>query len=137
MASFDEFEAANSRAKRLRAIVPHALSAHYDRRSGRIIVDLSSEIAIMFDPKHAEGLEKANAEQLRDIEITPSGYGLHFPRADADLYLPTLLEGFLGSRRWMASVLGRTGGKARTVAKKSASRQNGKLGGRPRRAVTR
>jgi hypothetical protein len=40
---------------------------------------------------------------LSKIEISPSGLGLHFPAIDADLYLPALLDGFLGSRRWMAS----------------------------------
>jgi hypothetical protein len=39
------------------------------------------------------------------MEISPSGLGIHFPRLDADLYLPTILEGFLGSRKWMASTL--------------------------------
>ena len=133
MEHFDEFQAANERAKRLRANVPRATGAYYDRRSGRIVVNLSSNIAIMFAPKDAEGLEKATPAQLQRIEITPSGYGIHFPKIDADLYLPALLEGFLGSKRWMASVLGRIGGKATTVAKKSASRQNGRLGGRPRK----
>ena len=133
MASFDEFEAANHRARRLRSTVPRATSAYYDRKTGRIVVNLSSNIAIMFSPSAAEGLQGASPAQLQHIEITPAGYGLHFPKVDADLYLPALLQGFLGSRRWMASVLGQKGGKARTPAKKTASRQNGKLGGRPRK----
>jgi hypothetical protein len=47
-------------------------------------------------------LEKATPAQLEPIEISPSGFGIHFPKLDADLYLPALLEGFLGSRKWMA-----------------------------------
>ena len=54
-------------------------------------------------------------------------------KKDADLYLPAILEGFLGSKKWMASRLGQAGGKSRSLAKKSASRANGRLGGRPRR----
>jgi hypothetical protein len=46
------------------------------------------------------------------VEFSPSGLGLHFPKLDADLYLPALLEGFLGSRRCMASAMGKAGGKA-------------------------
>jgi hypothetical protein len=67
------------------------------------------------------------------IEITPSGLGIHFPKLDADLYLPALLEGFLGSRRWIAAQMGRIGGKASTKAKSTAARRNGRLGGRPRK----
>jgi len=60
---------------------------------------------------------------------------LHFPKLDADLYLPSLLEGFLGSRRWMAAQLGKAGGQVRSVAKVAAVRANGKLGGRPKKAA--
>jgi len=71
--------------------------------------------------------------ELSKIEISPSGLGIHFPLLDADIYLPALLEGFLGSRRWMAAQMGKAGGKASTKAKAAASRRNGKLGGRPRK----
>jgi hypothetical protein len=54
---------------------------------------------------------------------------------DADLYVPGLLEGFLGSKKWMAARLGQVGGKSRTRAKRVASRANGKLGGRPKKAM--
>jgi hypothetical protein len=37
----------------------------------------------------------------------------------------------------MASSLGRIGGRSNSKAKKAASRANGKLGGRPKRAVER
>jgi hypothetical protein len=35
----------------------------------------------------------------------------------------------------MASAMGRAGGNARSAAKAKAARANGKLGGRPRKAV--
>jgi len=50
--------------------------------------------------------------------------------------LPALLEGFLGSKAWMAARLGERGGRAATPAKTAASRANGKLGGRPRKVVS-
>jgi hypothetical protein len=56
---------------------------------------------------------------------------------DADLYVPALLEGLLGSKRWMASRLGRIGGQSRSGAKKAASVANGRLGGRPKKALGR
>ncbi|MGD0777782.1 MAG: DUF2442 domain-containing protein, partial [Candidatus Solibacter sp.] len=88
-------------------------------------------------PSDVEGLEDANAAQLSEIEISPSGFGIHFPAVDADLYVPGLLEGILGSKTWMAARLGQIGGQSRSRAKKAASRANGKLGGRPRKAMER
>jgi hypothetical protein len=87
-------------------------------------------------PGDAQGLEKATGEQLREIEIDSPGFGLHFPALDADLYIPALLEGFFGSKRWMAARLGELGGKAKSAAKARASRANGSLGGRPKKVAT-
>jgi hypothetical protein len=135
MASSEPFQAANKRGRELREKTPPATAARYDRKSGRVIVNLSSGVDISFSPRDAEGLEKATIADLQRIEITPSGLGLHFPKLDADLYLPALLEGALGSRKWMAARLGAMGGKATSVAKRRASRSNGQLGGRPKKAV--
>jgi hypothetical protein len=92
---------------------------------------------VSFSPGDVEGLEDAKAAQLSEIEISPSGFGIHFPALDADLYVPGLLEGILGSKRWMASRLGQIGGQSRSQAKKAASRANGRLGGRPRKVLER
>jgi hypothetical protein len=134
MESRDDFKLANRRAKELQVSVPRAVTARYDRESGRVVIGLSSNLEVSFSPRDAQGLEKATPSQLDEIEISPSGLGIHFPKLDADLYLPALLQGFLGSRKWMASRLGQVGGKSRSVAKQKASRANGKLGGRPRNA---
>jgi hypothetical protein len=130
-----EFERANERAREMQASLPRAVAAHFDRRLGRVVIRLSSKVEVMFAPQDAEGLEKASPAELKKIEISPSGFGIHFPKLDADLYLPALLEGFLGSRKWMASRLGATGGRSRSVAKRSAAKKNGRLGGRPKKKV--
>ena len=121
--------AANKRASARLARTPTATAARYDRRSGRVVIDLSSGLSIAFKPQQAQGLEHATPDQLRTIDISPSGLGLHFPALDADLYLPGLLQGFLGSRRWMAAQLGTAGGRAKSAAKTAAAQANGKLGG--------
>jgi len=134
MALRNNFELATQRGKELKASFPRAISAHFDRKRGRVVIHLDSRLDVSFSPRDAEGLEHAKPFQLEEIEISPSGFGIHFPKLDADLYLPGLLEGFLGSRKWMASRLGHAGGKSRSKAKKAASRANGNLGGRPRKA---
>lgn len=124
--------AANRRATAKKAAFPAVVSVRYDRRVARIVIALASGLELAFSPKHAQGLEDAHPADLMDAEITPSGLGVHFPRLDADLYLPALLEGFLGSKRWMAEI-GKVGGTTSTKAKAAAARRNGKMGGRPKK----
>jgi hypothetical protein len=137
MGTRDEISRANARAKRLLKSGPTAVDARYDRRSRRVVLSLSNGIGVTFAANNAQGLEGATPSQLSTIEISPSGLGIHFPKLDADLYLPALLEGMFGSRRWMAMRLGQRGGRARSTAKAAASRRNGKLGGRPRKVSAR
>ena len=125
-----EFAAAVARGRK-RQEGPLAETAHYDRERDRVIVRLSTGVELGIRPQDVEGLHEANAEDLSEIEIEALGLGLHWPRIDADLYLPALLEGVLGSRRWMAQRLGAAGGEVRSARKTSAARENGKKGGRP------
>jgi hypothetical protein len=133
----DEFDLATKRAERRRSTVPSAVAARYDRARDRVMVELSTGYEVAFPPRRAQGLERAKPSDLAAIEISPSGFGLHFPKLDADLWLPALLEGVFGSRRWMAARLGARGGKAKSKAKARAARANGKLGGRPRKSASR
>lgn len=130
--SDDDFDQAQRRMTAPRA-AGHAVGAHYDRRSSRIVVNLNTGIQLAFPAELAEGLAGASPQNLAEIEISPSGLGLHWPRLDADVYIPALLQGVLGSKSWMARQLGAKGGRARSQAKTAASRANGKKGGRPRK----
>jgi Protein of unknown function (DUF2442) len=129
----DEFNRATKRAAGRRSTEPAAVAARYDRGRDQVVIELSTGYEVAFAPSRAQGLERATPAELAAIEISPSGFGLHFPKVDADLWLPALLEGVFGSRRWMAARLGARGGKARSKAKARAARANGKLGGRPRK----
>ena len=112
-----------------------AVSARYDRRAGRVIIDLNTGVQIAFPTRLAEGLAGASPTDLSEIEISPAGLGLHWPKLDADVYVPALLQGVFGSKRWMAVQLGAAGGQARSSAKAAAARENGRKGGRPRKAA--
>ena len=133
MVTLTEFERANQRAQRMHAENPRATAAKYDRGRGRIVITLSNGLEVSFASHDAEGLEDATASELDEIKISPSGFGITFPKLDADFYIPALLEGFLGSRKWIAARLGSAGGRSRSLAKLAAARLNGKLGGRPKR----
>jgi Protein of unknown function (DUF2442) len=130
-------ERATKRAEERLARDPRAVAAHYDRDQGHIVINLSTGMAVAFPPARAQGLAGGRPDDLSEIEITPSGYGLHWPKLDADLWLPALLVGVFGSRAWMAAQLGAHGGRARSAAKAAAARENGALGGRPKRKSAR
>jgi hypothetical protein len=130
-----ELEQAEKRIASVRE-TGHAVSARYDRRRSRIVVAINTGLELAFPTRLAEGLAGASPEDLADIEVSPAGLGLHWPRLDADLYVPALLQGIFGSKSWMARQLGAEGGKARTVAKVAASRENGRKGGRPKKIAT-
>ena len=129
----DELKVTSRRtAARLRKI-PWATTAQYERKRDRVVIGFSTGIEVAFRQRDAQGLERAKPDQLGKIEISPSGLGIHFPKLDADICLPALLEGFLGSKRWIAAEHGKIGGSVSTTAKAAAARRNGKLGGRPRK----
>lgn len=127
-----ELKQAGQRMQALRQHA-HATAVRYDRRRARVVVSLNTGVELAFPPGLAEGLADASPGDLAKIEITPSGLGLHWPKLNADLYVPGLLAGAFGGKRWMAAQLGAAGGSARSTAKSRAARANGKLGGRPRK----
>jgi hypothetical protein len=79
-----------------------------------------------------QGLQSATKDQIARVEILGGGTGLHWPDLDADFYVPGLLRGIYGTKKWMAEI-GSRGGAVRSTAKKRAARVNGLRGGRPRR----
>lgn len=127
-----DYTSAGKRMARLRGRAV-AIAARFDRRRSRIIVSLDSGVELTFPPAMADGLSGARPDDLADVVVTPSGLGLHWPRLDADLYLPALLSGVFGTRSLAAATLGAAGGRTRTPEKARAARNNGKRGGRPRR----
>lgn len=128
-----EIDRALARGERRAATEPQASSARYDRRTGRVRVELTNGCSFVFPARSLQGMAGASDAELAEIEIMGIGYGLHWPALDADFTVPGLLMGIFGTRAWMASELARRAGQATSPAKSAAARANGRKGGRPRK----
>lgn len=127
-----ENAAAEERGRIVRETQPHAASARYDAQSDRIIVELTNGAIFAFPPRLAEGLAEASADQLAEVEISPTGYGLHWETLDIDYTVPGLVNGVFGTKGWMREHA-RRAGSTPSPAKAAAARANGAKGGRPRK----
>jgi hypothetical protein len=114
---------------------PRARTARYDRRSGRILVDLTNGCSFAFPARKARGLERASDAELAQVEILGLGLGLHWERLDVDLSVPGLLAGLFGTKAYMDRQRAARAGASTSDAKAAAARRNGAKGGRPRKAV--
>lgn len=128
-----QIPAARKRAKVERQTEPVAVAARFDRQSRRIEVELSNGCQFSFPAALGQGLRGASDKDLAQVEVAPGGIGLHWERLDADLLVSSFLQGIFGTRRWMQEI-GRAGGQVRSAAKSRAARENGRKGGRPRKA---
>ena len=113
-------------------IEPRAASARYDECADKLVVELRNGVELRIPTRMLQGVAGASAEQIATVEVTPSGYGLHWAALDADLSIPGLAAGIFGSEQWM-SELARQMGRSKSARKTSSSRANGAKGGRPRK----
>jgi hypothetical protein len=101
--SDEEFELANQCGEESRARFSPAVEVRYDEPTATLLIRLESGVSIVVPAAAIQGLEAASPEQRGHVEISPAGLGIHFPALDVDIYLPALLEGSLGTKRWMAT----------------------------------
>ena len=130
-----EFRAATDRGREMMEREPRAVSAFYDRETGRVVVELANDCTFIFPAHLAEELHGADDEALSGVRVDGAGFNLHWPAIDADLDVPALVAGVFGTRAWMAKEWARMAGRSTTSAKAAASRVNGAKGGRPRKAT--
>lgn len=129
----EEFEAAILAGKKAEENEPHAAKAWFDADKRLVFVELKKTGIVMgFPVQLLQGVAEGSDEQIAAVELSPSGYGLMWEELDSHLSVPGLVAGTFGTKRWM-SELGRKGGSVRSEAKTKSSRENGKLGGRPKK----
>jgi hypothetical protein len=130
-----QLKAAEARGRKMRETEPRASSARYDQTTGKVVVDLVNGCSYAFPAQLVQDLQGASGESLAEIEVDSVGFNLHWPALDVDLFVPALVSGIFGTRRWMASQLARIAGRTKSPAKAAAARLNGAKGGRPRKSA--
>ena len=113
-----------------------AVSADYDRQTGRVMVELTSGFVLGFPARSIPQLAKATSDSLAAVEVSPGGSGLHWEELDVDLSVAALILSSIGRSEKMRE-LARLAGRVTSRAKAAASRKNGVKGGRPRKKVVR
>ena len=125
-----QFKTATQRAEEADRVEPRAARARFDKKTNRIVVELTTGVVVTFPPALLQGLGNASAEELTQVVVSPHGTALHWEGLDVDFTVSGLLAGIFGTRPWMAA-LGRKGGRVSSEAKAKAARLNGHRGGRP------
>jgi hypothetical protein len=130
-----QLRAAEARGREMLATEPRASTAHFDRKNGRVVVQLMNGCIYAFPADLVQDLHGASHTSLADVQVDSLGFNLHWPALDVDLYVPALVAGVFGTREWMTRELARVAGQAKSPAKAAAARANGAKGGRPRKTA--
>ncbi|MGW9950561.1 hypothetical protein J2W92_005923 [Rhizobium leguminosarum] len=77
---------------------PYATSARYDAEQEPIVVVLNS--GSFFGFEKLQGLQGANGSQLNNVVVEAQSLRLNWPDIDADLHVPTLMDGSLPNLSW-------------------------------------
>ena len=128
-----QFEAAENRGQAALETEPRATAARYNRKTGRVTVDLMNGCTYVFPSHLVQDLDAASSDDLDAVEVDGMGFNLHWPKLDADLYVPALVAGVFGTKDWMSKAMARQAGRSKSPAKVAAARANGAKGGRPKR----
>ena len=87
---------------------PRTLSACVDPSSGILCLSLTNATTLTIPIHLIQGLADAHPDDLADIQVSPSGEGLHVDTLDVDLSVPGLVAGVFGAKAWMKGLGGTT-----------------------------
>ena len=91
-----QIPSARARERRARRAGQRAVAVCYDRRTGHVMMELTSGYVFGFSAASIPALAEASPGQLAAVELSPSGSGLHWDALDVDLSVPGFLLSSLG-----------------------------------------
>lgn len=134
----ERFEQAKREGDRLAGTEPCAKAIVFHPEGRSFILTLTGGTTIGFAAEAIPQLANASNTELAGVEVIPSGTGLSWRAVDVDLSVSGLVLSLIGGPEWRRAIrqaanrlAAQTGSEART----KASRENGKKGGRPRKAA--
>lgn len=134
-----QFKAATTHGTAHLAALPKADSAKYDKKSRRLILEMKNGTTLLIPVNLIQGLQTGDDTTLSDFDLMLEGSQIHWRALDVQFYVKSLLEGVFGTSKWMNDIkehlsnAGKKGGASRSQAKRTASAENGRKGGRPRK----
>jgi len=114
--NFDkEFERAVQAGEEANATEARGMAVRYDPERKEILVSLRLGGDLTLRTEFVPILRGRSDEELADVELTPSGAGLHWERLDVDLSIPSLIEGNYGPEKSATVSLDRLYAELETV----------------------
>lgn len=83
---------------------PRAVSVKYNKKTGRVIIDLITGVSFMFPASMAEELVDVSKSDLSDVSVLADGFAIYWEKIDVALSVPDLLKGVFGSKAWMKKI---------------------------------
>ncbi len=83
---------------------PRAVSVKYNKKTGRVIVDLITGVSFMFPASMAEELYNVSKSELSNVKVLADGFAIYWEKLDVALSVPDLLQGIFGSESWMKKI---------------------------------
>jgi hypothetical protein len=133
MTKKEEATIAAARARASTSIEPRAKSVYYDASARRLVLELQGGAMLALPIRTIDELAGASNAELADVRAGFGGRAIVLENRDVDISVAGLLRDLVGLSV-SASALGKKGGSASSPAKTTAVRENGKRGGRPRKA---
>lgn len=116
---------------------PHATEVHFDRETRCYTLTMLAGAKVSFYAHQVHELNGATLDQLADVSLSPSGGGISWEQIDMDIDMTGLVMDLVSGVGWRSAfraLLMREITTMTSPAKAAAARENGKKGGRPRKA---
>lgn len=97
----EEIEAAQERGRIADATEPRANAAHYDQKTGLIVLALRNGSTFAVPAALLQGLETATDAQRSGLEVWDDGFALSWEELNVDFTVPGLLAGRFGTAAYM------------------------------------